>query len=55
MLKFMQGAVVTGLIKIGNNVVIGANSVVIRDIPDNCFVAGAPAKIIKYFDTNTKI
>ncbi|HGH7175527.1 serine acetyltransferase [Bacillus sp. AFS094611] len=32
--------------KIGNNVVIGANSVVTKDIPDNCVVAGVPAKII---------
>ena len=29
----------------GNNVVIGANSVVISDIPDNAVVAGIPAKI----------
>lgn len=32
--------------KIGNNVVIGANSVVVDEIPDNCVVAGVPAKII---------
>ena len=38
-----------GNIKIGNNVVIGAGSVVVKDIPDNCVVAGNPAKIIKTF------
>ncbi len=32
--------------KIGNNVVIGANSVVTKEIPDHCVVAGVPAKII---------
>lgn len=32
--------------KIGNDVVIGAGSVVTKDIPDNCVVAGVPAKII---------
>ncbi|MHA7221475.1 serine O-acetyltransferase [Arthrobacter sp. RHLT1-20] len=32
--------------KIGNNVVIGANAVVLTPIPDNCVVAGVPAKII---------
>lgn len=32
---------------IGDNVVIGANAVVIDDVPDNCIVAGIPAKIIK--------
>lgn len=34
-------------VKIGNGVVVGANSVVTKDIPDNCMVAGCPAKIIK--------
>lgn len=32
--------------RIGNNVVVGANSVVVDEIPDNCVVAGVPAKII---------
>lgn len=32
---------------IGSNVTIGANSVVIENVPDNCIVAGTPAKIIK--------
>ncbi len=44
---FGLGAKVFGDIKIGNNVVIGANSVVVKDIPDNCVVSGIPAKIIK--------
>ncbi len=37
-----------GAIKIGNNVTIGANSVVTKDIPDNAIVAGAPARIIRF-------
>nr|WP_321373624.1 hypothetical protein [uncultured Draconibacterium sp.] len=41
------GAKIFGELTIGNNVTIGANSVVIRDIPNNCVVAGNPAKIIK--------
>ena len=32
---------------IGNNVVIGAGSVVTKDIPDNCVIGGNPAKIIE--------
>ena len=32
---------------LGNNVVVGANSVVTHDVPDNCVVAGAPARIIR--------
>lgn len=41
------GARLLGGFEIGNNVVIGANSVVIKDVPDNSIVAGVPAKIIK--------
>ncbi len=39
------GAKVLGAIKIGNNVVIGANAVVISDVPDNCIAVGVPARI----------
>lgn len=41
------GAVVCGGISVGDDVVIGANSVVTKDIPSHCMVAGNPAKIIK--------
>lgn len=34
-------------VHIGNNVIVAANAVVTKDIPDNCIVAGVPAKIIK--------
>ena len=39
---------------IGRNCVIGANSVVIHDIPDYCIAVGAPAKVIKKYDFNLK-
>lgn len=44
------GANVTiiGGVKVGNNVTIGAGSVVVKDVPDNCIIAGNPAKIIRY-------
>ena len=44
------GAAVTiiGGVHIGNNVTIGAGSVVVKDVPDNCIVAGNPAKVIRY-------
>ena len=41
------GAKVLGDIRIGNNVIVGANAVVIRDVSDNCVVGGVPAKTIK--------
>lgn len=40
--------VIIGKVRVGNDVVIGAGSVVVKDIPDNVVVAGNPAKIIKY-------
>lgn len=41
------GAKVFGKITIGDDVVIGANAVVTKDIPSHSMVAGVPAKIIK--------
>lgn len=41
------GAKVIGNIIIGNNCVIGANSVVIRDIPENSVAVGVPARVLK--------
>ena len=41
------GAKVLGNIRIGNNVKIGGNSVVVKDVPDNCTVVGVPGRIIK--------
>lgn len=34
-------------IKIGRNVIVGAGSVVTKDLPDNCMAIGVPAKIMK--------
>lgn len=35
---------------IGKHCVVGANSVVIHDVPDYCVVVGAPARIVKRYD-----
>lgn len=40
------GSKIVGAITIGNNVAIGANAVVTKDVPDNAVVAGVPAKIL---------
>jgi acetyltransferase-like isoleucine patch superfamily enzyme len=42
----MRSIILPG-IKIGNEVIVGAGSVVTKDVPSNCIVAGNPAKIIK--------
>src|SRR3954451_22126351 len=41
------GAKILGPITIGNNVTVGANAVVTKDVPANCVVAGVPARIIR--------
>lgn len=39
--------VIIGPVEIGDNVIIGAGSVVVKDIPSHCVVAGNPARVIK--------
>ena len=34
-------------VTIGNNVVIGINSIIYRSLPDGCFAVGSPCKVIK--------
>ena len=41
------GARVLGPIKVGDNVVIAPNAVVIKDVASNCIVGGIPAKVLK--------
>jgi serine O-acetyltransferase len=43
---FGPGAKVFGKVRVGHNVIITPNSVVVKDVPDNCIVSGVPAKII---------
>jgi acetyltransferase-like isoleucine patch superfamily enzyme len=42
-----HGTVVLPGATIGRHVVVGANSVVTGDLPDNCVAAGVPARVIK--------
>lgn len=39
---------------LGRHVIVGANSVVKGEFPDNCVIAGVPAKIIKIYDELSK-
>lgn len=41
------GAKILGAIKVGDNVKIGANSVVLKNVPPNSTVIGVPARVIK--------
>lgn len=40
-------AVIVGNVKIGKHCVIGANSVVTKDVPDYCVAVGSPTRVIK--------
>jgi serine O-acetyltransferase len=50
-----SGAKVLGNITIGKNSKIGANSVVVCDVPKNSTAVGVPAKIIKRDDRHSKL
>ena len=42
-----SGARIIGGVTVGNNVRIGANAVVVKDVPDNETVVGVPARIVR--------
>ena len=44
---FGVNVTIIGSVKIGNNVTIGAGSVVVKDIPDNSIAVGNPCRVIK--------
>lgn len=41
------GAKILGNVRVGNNVIVAANAVVVKDVEDNCVVGGVPARILK--------
>jgi len=45
-----SGAVILPGARIGSHVVVGANSVVRGEIPDNCVVVGSPARVVRRHD-----
>lgn len=47
---FGYGCIILPGVKIGSNVVIGAGSIITRDIPDNSVSVGVPARVIKPLD-----
>jgi serine O-acetyltransferase len=49
---FGVGVICIGDVHIGDNAIIAAGAVVVKDVPANAIVAGNPAKVIKYRDSN---
>jgi len=50
-----DSAIVCKGVRIGENSIIGAGSVVVRDIPANAIAAGNPAAVVKYLDTDRPV
>ncbi|HCB95546.1 MAG TPA: hypothetical protein DEP65_07985 [Ruminococcus sp.] len=46
---------VCGGVKIGSGTIIGAGSVVTKDIPENCFAAGNPCRVIRKITEKDKL
>jgi acetyltransferase-like isoleucine patch superfamily enzyme len=44
------GAILIGPLTLGDEAVVGAGSVVTRDVPARAFVGGAPAKLVRMLD-----
>lgn len=50
-----SGATILSKVIIGENAIVGAGSVVTRDVPANTIVAGNPAKILRSITTPSKV
>lgn len=44
----ISSTIMTGVHELGENCMIGAGAVVIKDVPDNAVMAGVPAKVLKF-------
>jgi len=45
-----MGAGIINQVTIGDNVTLGAGTIVVKDLPSNCLVVGIPGKIIKHYE-----
>ena len=52
--KIYAGAVIIGGISVGDGAIIGANAVVLQNVPPNSIAVGIPAKIIQKFNNEIK-
>lgn len=50
-----SGSIILGGVTVGKNAVIGAGSVVTKDVPDHAMVAGNPAKLLKYIENGENL
>jgi acetyltransferase-like isoleucine patch superfamily enzyme len=50
-----SGSTILSKVVIGENAIVGAGSVVTRDVPANAIVAGNPARVLRYLDVEAKV
>ena len=50
-----SSATICGGVTIGKNCIVAAGAVVNRDVPDNCIVAGVPAKVLRKLDEQDRM
>ena len=50
-----SGATILANVVIGENAMVGAGSVVTRDVPDNAVVAGNPAKVLRMMTPKLRV
>lgn len=51
---FVKSIIYPG-VKVGKNSIVGAGSVVMKDVPPNVVVLGNPARVIQHLDVNNKL
>ena len=49
-----SGSTILSNVTVGENAIIGAGSVVTKDVPPNSIVAGNPAKLLRYLSNSSK-
>jgi acetyltransferase-like isoleucine patch superfamily enzyme len=50
-----SGATILSKVVVGENAIVGAGSVVTRDVPANSIVAGNPARLVRYLTAEAKV
>jgi acetyltransferase-like isoleucine patch superfamily enzyme len=50
-----SGCTILSNITIGENAIVGAGSVVTKDVAPNCIVAGNPARILRYIEQTAEV
>jgi acetyltransferase-like isoleucine patch superfamily enzyme len=49
-----SGSTILSKVTVGQNAIVGAGSVVTKDVPDNAIVAGNPAKVLRFISEEKK-